>query len=124
MKVYIFMLLISVQSLTYAHMNVGIYDLDVNISGNAYRDILRIDKIKENGDISGSFAVPKVFDVPISGKVIADKVKLFFIAKERGQEFRVDLEGIFKSKCSIKGRLIQKSTTFASFVGVRRGCHE
>lgn len=124
MKKYILMLFALLHVVAVGESSIGVYDLDVNISGNAYRDILTITTIDSNGHITGSFEVPKVFKVPVSGRAFQKVIMLSFLAKERGREFRVDLKGKLKLNCKITGKLLQDGVVFAHFVGQKRGCNE
>ena len=103
---------------------VGIYDLDVKINNNSFVDILYISTINVSGEVSGKFEVNNVFKSDFSGKLVKSHLSGSFMAKERGEEFLVELVGEFDSYCSVKGVLKQNDSTFARFTGKKRGDDE
>ncbi|MCR9204185.1 MAG: hypothetical protein NXH75_06385 [Halobacteriovoraceae bacterium] len=112
----------TIMLLTYAFL--GTYNLEVQIGDRTFIDILTISKTSENGEVSGTFEVPRVFNVPFSGQVTGRKLRGEFLAKEGGSSFKVELEATFKTSCELKGELLQDGIPFGQFLGTKENCHE
>lgn len=112
----------TIMLLTYAFL--GTYNLEVQIGDRTFIDILTITQTTERGDVSGTFEVPRVFNVPFSGRITGRKLTGEFLAKEGGNSFKVKLEATFKTSCELKGELLQEGIAFGRFIGKKENCHE
>ena len=102
---------------------LGIYDLEVNINNNVFKDVLFL-KTVSSINLYGEFEVPGNFRVPFLGEFKEGKILGEFKAKENGNEFKVLLEASLMGNCRLRGKLIQNEVEFAKFSGEKRGCHE
>lgn len=127
----------------------GLYDVELNINGKFFQDVMVIENetaMKLNsyqGPLKGSMEVPNIFKVPLEGTAVCSiwgnmscSFSFFIIAKERGQEFRVNYDMImdgddFINALTKNGPIIFKGDAFlingdrlGTLVARKRQVHE
>lgn|GEM_PF-3597380 len=92
----------------------GVYDVELTINGKVFQDVMVIENEKVmrlnsfQGPLKGSMEVPTIFKAPIDGIGVCSiwgnmscSFSFFIMAKERGQEFRVNYEMIMEGEVFI-----------------------
>jgi hypothetical protein len=146
MKYLLFLLTFNI----FANSNlVGTYNLDVDISGTQFSDVLTITKATANYshhlfptyNLEGFFEVPGVFKVPIEGEykhkcesiLKADLSSTFhcynfldinFVAIENGKSFPVELFAMIDDEQVFSGSLSSNGNSFAFFTATKSDDHE
>ena len=112
-------------TLAYAETQlIGTYELQVDINGRSFIDILEI-ATSSKGKLTGNFEVPSVFKVPFEGILEDEMVRGSFIALERGEKFQVNLKAqVFENGDLLKGELRTNNEVFGTFIGIKRAHHE
>lgn len=112
----------TIMLLTYAVL--GTYNLEVQIGDRTFVDVLNLKSVDPNGEVIGTFEVPRVFKVPFRGNIKGQRLYGEFYAQEGGRPFKVVLEAKLKQPCLIKGELLQEGIPFGRFTGNKEGCNE
>ena len=112
----------TIMLLTYAIL--GTYNLEVQIGDRTFIDVLSLKSVSQNGEVVGTFEVPRVFKSPFRGKISGKQIVGEFTAQEGGQSFKVVLEASLNKPCLLKGELLQEGIPFGVFSGKKEDCNE
>lgn len=105
-------------------INEGVYELDVNINGNAFKDKLTITSktyspYLEQYIIGGTFEAPGAFTSDlVEAYTSKNEFRAEFLVKEGAKPYqRATIKGVMSPTCELKGTISIGENIFAYFNG-------